>query len=209
QSECPDPSLANPGSNAGNVGHFFTAIYDVFACDLSSSVGFVFDAVGARWGAEARRIDFDHDPAALNFVSSRYYQVSHGRTERHELAQAYVALSRTHRLKDLLDLLATTPENGGDGMLLDNTVIYYGSAMTGNTHAWAGNYAHFIVAGKNTNVKTGWHYDCSGATDCDVYTTLAQGAAVPLTTFGGYSGNNRRAVLNNGPITKMLKTTLG
>ncbi|MEL6544946.1 MAG: hypothetical protein AAFQ82_09995, partial [Myxococcota bacterium] len=159
--ECPDPSLANPGSNAGNVGHFFTAIYDVFACDLSSSVGFVFDAVGARWGAEARRIDFDHDPAALNFVSSRYYQVSHGRTERHELAQAYVALSRTHRLKDLLDLLATTPENGGDGMLLDNTVIYYGSAMTGNTHAWAGNYAHFIVAGKNTNVKTGWHYDCS------------------------------------------------
>lgn len=47
-------------------------------------------------------------------------------------------------------------------------------------------------------------------TNNDLMVTLAQGVNVPITNHGGFRDNgNRVNSLNNGPITKMLKSTLG
>ena len=108
---------------------------------------------------------------------------------------------------NLVNRLSTTPDVDGS-MILHNTVIFLTSAMSSNTHQ-RDNYCLAAIAGKNTNLKGGFHYDCSGSTNNDLLTTLAQGMMIPQAEFGGFNADgNAIATLNNGPITKMLKATL-
>ena len=88
--------------------------------------------------------------------------------------------------------------------MLDNTVVFVTSAMSSNTHS-DDDYCQLLIAGKNTNLKGGYHYDLSGHSHNELLTTIAQGMGMPDDRFGGH---NRNGVyvnnLSNGPISRML-----
>ncbi len=71
-------------------------------------------------------------------------------------------------------------------------------------------YYHFLLAGENTNVRRGMHFDCGGVSDNDLWATVGQSVGLPMTEFGGYTNlNYNPGDLIQGPITKALLTTLG
>ena len=119
----------------------------------------------------------------------------------HELVRAY----ESQQLAILLDRLSTTIDSDGS-TVLDNTVIFFTSQMANNTHKTV-DYPLVIIAGKNSNLQGGFHYNCSNNTNNDLYTTLAQGMTMPDDNFGGHNrAGSYVADLNNGPISKMLKS---
>jgi len=105
---------------------------------------------------------------------------------------------------DFIDRLAATPDVDGSSVF-DNTVISYNSMYSTNVHS-RNNYANFYIAGKNTGLRGGRHYDLRGESNNDVWLTLAAGLGQPIGRHGGVRSNGQVvAGLNNGPIEAMLK----
>jgi len=202
----PDAS-GDPGArlDAGSVPIIFDAIYQAFACDLASAVTY---SIGGETINQQRHTflydDSENDAGLLADLRANLHAASHKETDQAYRAQELVRTWHMSQVADLVDRLATTPDVDGS-MLLDNTVIYLASAMSQNTHR-KDDFCLAAIAGANTNLKGGMHYDCSGSTNNDLLTTLAQSVNVPVTDHGGYDqGGTRIAGLNNGPIGKMLK----
>ena len=188
------------GRDEDSTAYIFEAIYEALACDLSSSITY---AIG---GETINQLRYDflydadlHDDAGLqSLLNKNFHAASHrndaASDKAHELIRAYQA----GRIADLIDKLATTPDVDGS-MILDNTVVFITSAMSHNTHARA-DYCHLLLAGSNTNLRGGYHYDCAGSTNNDLLTTIASGLTLPDTSFGGYNAaGDRLDELNHGP----------
>lgn len=183
----------------------FDAIYNIFACDLVSTIIYSIGKVQFNWSAHGFLTH--EDPEVQAALGLPFHQISHTNTEPNLLAQAVIREWQATLIANLLQRLRNTPE--GDGTALDNTVVFYTSTMSHNVHAGE-NYAHLIIAGKNSNLKGGWHYDCRDISGNDLLTTLGQGFTSPITRYGGYdaAGEYVGDPINGGPISKMLINTL-
>lgn len=194
-------------TNPNDVPDMFKNIYHAFKSDLVSCITYAFG--GEKINQQAHGYLYneeDHDDADLQALLKRNYHASSHRTDdvadkAHEVVRAY----QSQELATLLDRLSETEDADGS-MMIDNTVVFFTSQMSDNTHNTA-LYPYFIIAGKNTNLQGGFHYDCEGSTNNDLLTTLAQGLTLPDESFGGHDRyGDYQSSLNNGPITKMLKS---
>jgi len=198
------------GSNKNNPNDtpdMFKNIYHAFAFDIVSSVTYVFGGEKINQQRHAYLYsESEHNDSDLEgLLNTNLHAASHRNDDVasrvHELVRTYQA----EELAKLLDRLSTTVDSDGS-MVLDNTVVFFTSQMSNNTHKTS-NYPHFIIAGKNTNLQGGFHYDCDDSTNNDLLTTLAQGLTLPDDNFGGHGRDgNYISSLNNGPISRMLKS---
>lgn len=190
----------------GDITNMFKNIYHAFRYDLVSCVTYAFG--GEKINQQKHGYLYDeeqHNDSELQTLLKRNLHAASHRTDDladkvHELVRTY----QSQELATLLDRLSETEDTDGN-MILDNTVVFFTSQMSDNTHKTS-LYPYFIIAGKNTNLQGGFHYDCSGSTNNDLLTTLAQGLTLPDDSFGGHDRNgDYQSSLNNGPISKMLK----
>lgn len=194
-------------SPAGERDEMLRLIGQLFVCDMVSSVTYCF-------GGELINqhnygfLDGGGDNDVQDLLGRNYHAPSHRNDDAANRVQELVRIHQAELTANLLDTLSNTIDVDGNPMI-DNTVVYLPTAMAHNTHA-PNNYALAAIAGRNTNLITGRHYDMGDETNNDILVTLAQGCNVPITEQGGYRENgNRVNSLNNGPIERMLKTTLG
>jgi len=206
---CAAPSVGAGGRNMASPPMMMDAIYQALACDMASSISY---SIGGEQisqivhrGLYDAAVHNDSDVQAT--LNLNYHAISHRVTPAADKAHEIVRAWELSLVADLIDRLATTPDVDGS-MVLDNTVIFMHSAMSHNTHNRT-NFALAAYAGANTNLKGGFHYDCSGHTNNELMVTLAQGVTTPISEFGGYNqAGNRLSALNNGPISKMLKEVI-
>lgn len=206
---CPSVQYPNiPSEHAQNpeqIPNIFKAIGHIFSCDLASSVTY---AIGGELTNQHRHGFLynasEHNSSDLQqLIGSDYHSSSHRTDDVAVKSMELVRSYQAREIKTLLDTLQNTPDIGG-GSVLDNTVVFWTSQQAEPVHKTE-NYGHLLIAGKNTGLKGGYHYECSDRTHNDLLTTLARGVGAPIDSYGGYSRNgsisNSR---NNGPITKML-----
>lgn len=202
--------VTNSGSNKSDpdaVPLMFKNIYHAFANDMVSSITYAFGGEKINQHKYSHLYnEAEHSDAELKaLMAKNFHSPSHQSTDvankYHELVRIY----ESQQLAVLLDRLSTTIDLDGS-TVLDNTVIFFTSQMANNTHNTS-DYPLLIIAGKNSNLQGGFHYDCNNQTNNDLYTTLAQGMTMPDDNFGGHNRSGSYvSALNNGPITKMLKS---
>ena len=187
------------------------AVYHAFACDLASSLYYGLGGETRSFAKYPFLYDKNKHPGGLQKLLGRTnHTYSHGTDSDSLLAQQVARTYQMEEVAKLVDRLSETPDTDGS-TLMDNTVIYLPSTYSHTTHKLDGRGGIPLVAlaGANTNLRTGRHYDIEGSTLNDVLTTMGQGTGVPLTNFGGYKASQDRVKnLNNGPIEKMLKKVI-
>lgn len=181
-------------------------IYHAFACDMASSLTY---AIGGEQINQMRHGSLpgvgQEDADVQAQLTPNHHAHSHVETAAAYRAQEFVRIWHMQQLAGLLGQLKATPDVDGTSTLFDNTAVFILSAMSDNVHG-AAEIPYLMIAGDNTNLKTGFHYDCAGRTNNDLMTTLAQGLHVPITEFGAHNQDQGKvAGLNNGPIGKLLK----
>ncbi|MBX2798921.1 MAG: DUF1552 domain-containing protein [Myxococcales bacterium] len=205
-----DPTLELVGETGGrsrNTADILECIYHAFACDLASSITYALGGEQINQMSHGSLYDDTlYDSDVQTYLNRNFHSQSHQTDEAAEKAQELVRIDECRLLAGLLDRLATTPDVDGQSTLLDNTLVYVTSTMGSNVHGTT-NIPHLLIAGQNTRLRGGHHYDCSGATNNDLLTTIAQGLTLPDTDFGGYNSDGARlAQLNNGPISRLLRS---
>ena len=123
-------------------------------------------------------------------VSGGHHDMSHHENKPEKIKQ-YRRITRWHaeQLAYLLERMQAVPE--GNGTLLDNSMVLFGSSMSdGNRHD--PNNLPIIVAGKAGGAfKTGHHFASNdiarrsrGLPVCNLYTTMLQTMGAEVDTFG-------------------------
>lgn len=206
-----DSPWAGDTLDGRSIPLIFDAAYHAFACDLVGSFYHGYGGETRSFANYGHLYDADKHPNGLKGTLNRS---AHGYSHRSDdvslLAQQ---VARTYQMEEtarLVDRMSETPDSDGS-TLMDNTVMYIASGYSHTTHMLdgRGGIPLVILAGKNTNLRPGMHYNIAGSTINDVLTTLGQGTGVPLQSLGGYKSNQSRVdSINNGPIEKMLKGVL-
>jgi Protein of unknown function (DUF1552) len=183
-------------------------IQQAFACDLVSVVTY------APGGEYYNNMSHDHlynaaennDSKLKAYLGQGLHGVSHKADASAHKTQELVRRGQAKLVADLLDKLKVTPELDGSGdTMFDNTVVWLTSAQSVYVHGFD-NYVNAFIAGKNANIRTGYHYEIGQNTNNDIMTTLANGLHIPFEKVGGFGdGGKEFKELNHGPITKMLK----
>lgn len=207
-------SFSNSGSRNGDPSRaeryqMFEVFAQLFACDMVTSIAYNFGSECFNQLKHSFLYDQNqyNDNELRSYLVNNYHQVSHLSSDSANKAHELVRWHQADMLGDFLNTLRVTPDVDGN-TVLDNTIVYCSSSFGFNTHR-SSDFSLMVIAGKNTNLVGGRHYDCSGNTINDVLSTIGQGAYMSLDSFGGYRLNgSRENNWNNGPITKMLKTTL-
>lgn len=201
-------SLGDGGRNSpGNErGEMLRVIGQLFSCDMVSSVTYGFG--GELIDNHNYQFLNGDDNDVQNLLGDNLHRASHRDDADARRVHELVRTFQSEQTALLLDRLSNTTDVDGSPMI-DNTVVYLPTCMSHNTHQ-RDDYALAMIAGRNTNLITGRHYELGNDTNNDLLVTIAQGCNVPITDHGGYRANgNRENSLNNGPISKMLKNTLG
>ncbi len=200
--------ITNPGrSSADAAPNMFKNIYHAFAFDMVSSITYAFG--GEKINQNRYGFLYDEaqhgDAEVKSLIAKNFHAPSHRTDDVAAKTHEIVRISQSTELATLLDRMSTTIDSDGS-TLLDNTVVFFTSQMSNNVHS-TGNFPILLIAGKNTNLQGGFHYDCEDSTNNDLLTTIAQGLTLPDDHFGGHNrAGEYLTALNNGPITKMLKT---
>ena len=199
-------NLGVRGQSTESTPLIFRNIQQAFACDLTSSLTY---AIGGETINQLNHRDLYDEEAHADFdgvlglLRSNQHQMSHNTTDIADKAHEIVRIHQAEEVAALLDTLSTTPDVDGN-TLLDNTVVFFTSAMATNTHS-DDNYCQLIIAGKNTNLRGGFHYDLTDFSNNQLLTTIAQGMGLSDDRFGGINRNgNFLNSIPNGPISKML-----
>ena len=194
------------GTNQSPFGtpFIFRNIQQAFACDLTSSLTY---HIGGEQINQLKHKDLFnpdiHPDGVGSRLSNNMHAVSHGVNDLADETHEVIRIHQAELLAETLDAMSIMPDTDGS-TVLDNTVIFWTCAMASNTHS-KNDYPYLVIAGKNTNLRGGFHYDCSGSTNNDLLTTVAQGLNLPDDRFGGFLASGAdRPQLNNGPITRML-----
>ena len=199
-------SVGGSGRNTsqGRRDDILQLIEHIFRCDLASSVTYHF---GGELMNQHSHSFLGGTGAVQTLLRRNFHSASHRNDDAAIETHRRVRVHQAQITRNLLNRLATTPDVDGSS-ILDNTVVFLPTCMARNTHQRT-NYAQAIIAGQNTNLVGGFHYDIGGRTNNELLVTLAQGVNMPITSHGGFRNNGTRVnSLNNGPIEKMLKTTL-
>jgi len=143
-----------------------------FGCDLvrvaslqfSDGINTIrFPWVGSMMEGHALSHSGDGDPAARQQLILRH--------------RWYV-----EQIARLLDRLAATPE--GDGSVLDNTLIVWGSEIgTGNSHSHE-NIPFLLAGGAGGAVKPGRYLDFGGRSHIDLLVSVLNAMGIESETFG-------------------------
>lgn len=194
-------------SDASHIGTMFKNIYHAFAYDLASSITYSFGGEKINQLRYSYLYDAEehNDEALLALISKNFHAPSHQTDEVASKCHELVRIHQSQELAILIDRLSATIDTDGS-TLLDNTVIYFTSQMSNNTHSTE-DYALFVIAGKNTRLQGGYHYDLSTSTNNDLLTTLTQSVGMTNDNFGGHNSSGvYDSSLQNGAISKMLKS---
>lgn len=186
----------------------FEVFEQLFACDMTSSIAYNFGSESINQLTYGFLYDEDlhNDTQVRDLLRTNYHAPSHRDDEPADKVHETVRLHQAQLLAKFLDSMSQTPDVDGS-MVIDNLIVYVTCPLSYNTHKTE-DYPLLIIAGKNTNLIGGYHYDCAGQTNNDVLATLAQGATLSVDSYGGYHTNgNMLNNTNNGPITRMLKNT--
>ena len=198
-----DIHLLNDSSGRDGI---LKLIAQIFKCDNASCVTYM---IGGE-NINQHRHNFldsqdDSDVAAL--LNRNLHAASHRSDDTANKVHELVRIHQSEMIASLMDELQQTIDIDGN-TVLDNTVIFWTSAISNNTHKTS-DFPFLLLAGKNTNLNGGYHYNCSESTNNDLLTTLAQGMGMPMQSFGGFNQNKTLVTaLNNGPISKLLKNPL-
>lgn len=200
---------ALPGATGGQAvnssPYIFKNISQAFACDLTSSLTY---AIGSEIVNNFKHgflySETEHaDTELQTSLNTNLHGISHRTDDVTNKAHELIRIYQAELLADLLNDMSNTADVDGN-TVLDNTVIFWTPVMSHNTHKYR-DYPYLVIAGKNTNLKGGFHYDCGGSTNNDLLTTIAQGVGLPDDRFGGHNRHGEYLdTLNNGPISKML-----
>ena len=122
-------------------------------------------------------------------VSDSHHPISHHGGDEHKIASLRkINAYHTSLLGYFLDRLASTPD--GEGTLLDNVVILYGSAISeGNRHD-VRNLPILLAGGGAGRIKGGRHVKYPDGTQrlTNLQLTLLNTLGVPAETFGDSTG---------------------
>ena len=206
--ELPDGfSVGGSGRNtsSGRRDDVLQVVGHIFRCNLASAVTYQF---GGELMNQHSHNFLGGSGTVRTLLRRNFHSASHRNDDAAIETHRRVRVHQAQIVRNLLNTLAATTDVDGSSVL-DNTVVFLPTCMARNTHQRT-NYAQAIIAGNNTNLIGGMHYDIGGRTNNELLVTIAQGLNMPITEHGGFRNNGSRVnSLNNGPIEKMLKTTLG
>lgn len=196
-------------SSLASTPFIFRNIQQAFACDLTSSLTYAIggEKINQLNHGELYDEDEHRDDAVRNLLDRNQHSMSHQTSAAADRAHEIVRIHQTEELATLLDGLSSTQDVDRNS-LLDNTVVFFTSAMGTNTHS-ANDYCQLIIAGRNTRLRGGFHYDLTGHSHNELLVTIAQGLGLPDDRYGGH---NRQGVyvsvndLPQGPISRMLSS---
>jgi len=164
--------------------------------DIRERIKIMLDLMVLAFQTDSTRVlsfMFANDVSGRNFsflpgVSGGHHDISH-HENKEEKIQQYREITRWHtaQLAYFLGKLQSIPE--GDGTLLDNSMILFGSSMSdGNRHD--PNNLPLIVAGNAGGaLKTGMHVQQPKNTPlCNLYATMLNAMDVNVSSFGDSIG---------------------
>lgn len=210
--ECKAPEFSELPADDAPSGQtnpaIMSLIHQAFSCDLVSTVTYAPGGESMNEISHAHLYDAaEHNDSRLrSFLGNNLHSASHKNDAAAHKTQELVRRNQAQLLADFLDKMSTTPELDGSGdMMIDNTVVWMTSAQSVYIHGFE-DYVNLFFAGKNANLRTGYHYDLSKSTNNDIMTTLANGLNIPFAKVGGVGDDGREyGELNQGPISRMLK----
>jgi len=177
-------------------GHAMPAPDQRIPEDFKEHVKLMLDLMVLAFRTDSTRVlsfMFANDVSSRNFsflpgVSGGHHDLSHHENKDEKIHQ-YTEVTRWHaeQLAYLLGELDAIPE--GDGTLLDNCMILFGSGMSdGNRHD--PNNLPIVVAGSGGGaMRTGLHVASPQNTPlCNLYMNMLDGMGVELESFGDSTG---------------------
>lgn len=170
--------------------------------DFQEHIRIMMDLMVLAFQTDSTRVlsfMFANDVSGRNFsflpgVSGGHHDISHHEDKEEKIRQ-YQEINRWHsaQFAYLLERLRAIPE--GEGNLLDNSMILFGSSMSdGNLHN--PNNLPILLAGKAGGaLKTGYHIASPKNTPlCNLYMTMINAMGIEAESFGD----------SNGPLTEII-----
>ncbi|MBM3290535.1 MAG: DUF1552 domain-containing protein, partial [Candidatus Hydrogenedentes bacterium] len=172
--------------------------------DFRDHVTLMLDLMVLAFQTDSTRVQsfmFANDVSGRNFsflpgVHGGHHDMSHHENKEEKIAQ-YREINRWHcgQLAYLLGKMRAVKE--GDGTLLDNSMVLFGSSISdGNRHD--PNNLPIVVAGNAGGAFiTGRHVACEKGTPlCNLYLTMLGAMGVPADSFGDSTGTIDKIVLS-------------
>ncbi|MFM1918987.1 MAG: hypothetical protein RLZZ303_621 [Candidatus Hydrogenedentota bacterium] len=164
--------------------------------DFREHIQIMMDLMVLAFQTDSTRVTsfmFANDVSGRNFsflpgVSGGHHDMSHHEDKEEKIRQ-YMEINRWHteQFAYLLDRLRAIPE--GEGNLLDNSMILFGSSMSdGNLHN--PNNLPILLAGRGGgSLRTGYHVASEKETPlCNLYLTMLDAMGVEVEQFGDSTG---------------------
>lgn len=184
----PDPRPWKPDSEPGDI-----AAPKGEPGDHQEHVRLMLDLMAIAFWTDSTRIGtfmFANDVSGKNFgklvpgTNGNHHEFSH-HEKKAEKYEPYSKINRWHaeQLGYLMDKLKSIKE--GDGTLLDNSMLLFGSSMSdGNRHD--PNNLPILLAGKaGGTIKSGRHIKCAEKTPlCNLYVSMLDRMGTPVQSFG-------------------------
>jgi hypothetical protein len=118
-------------------------------------------------------------------IDEGHHQLSHEPDKNHDAVDKLVRINHWYckQLAYLATRLAETPEPGGGGSLLDNTLIVWTNELgKGNSHTL--DNIPFVLVGNGLGFKMGRSLKCKGVPHNRLLLALAHGVGHDVSTFG-------------------------
>jgi hypothetical protein len=164
--------------------------------DFRDHVKLMMDLMVLAFQTDSTRVQsfmFANDVSGRNFsfldgVAGGHHDMSHHENKENKINQ-YKEITRWHTSKFayLLDQLQSIKE--GEGTLLDNSMILFGSSISdGNRHS-PNNLPIVVAGGAGGALKTGLHVQKPKDTPlCNLYETMLNAMGVEVDSFGDSDG---------------------
>lgn len=164
--------------------------------DFRDHVKIMMDLMVLAFQTDSTRVlsfMFANDVSGRNFsfldgVSGGHHDMSHHENKEDKIEQ-YKLITRWHaeQFAYLLDRMNAIPE--GEGTLLDNTLLLFGSSISdGNRHD-PNNLPIVLAGGGGGAIRTGQHIASEKNTPlCNLYLTMLQSMDIEAEAFGDSSG---------------------
>jgi hypothetical protein len=160
------------------AANFQAMIALAFACDLTrvASVTFGYPGGGGVGGLH---------PVWLGISDAHHALSHHGNTPDKTMKVSQLNKWFGDQVAQMLDLLASYPHPDGNGTLLDNTIVYWGSRHgEGNGHTNENIPALLAGGGCKAFGQMGRFLNLPGTNYCNLLLSLARGFGVQLDSFG-------------------------
>ena len=161
--------------------------------DHQEHVRLMMDLIALAFWTDSTRVSsfmFANDVSGKDFgalipgTAGGHHEFSHHQ-DKPEKYEPYTKINRWHseQLGYLMDKLSSIKE--GEGMVLDNSMILFGSSMSdGNRHD-PSNLPIVLAGGGGGKIKSGRHIKCPKHTPlCNLYVSMLDGMGAPVESFG-------------------------